>query len=265
MHTLKMMVLAVAVCLCNGASAAWPYGNIGLGVDEPLAQLDVLGTNIVRGRLIIVDHYNTTHDHVEEELGYLHEWMDGLEWPVLQGLLFYSWPNGEGYGMGLADDGAIFAIFGETTFFGSDKIRFHKDGKDGAIGKSIFAFDDCTGTNITHSVGCETDDCLVQLSNPEDDDVACTLELTRFLVDYQGRVTIYSYSYGHSTELSVTADDDAWFTVSADNDVCIELMWIPAFGGDDGRWQYIRGFNAFSGEDLEPTFHNADGRRYIKE
>lgn len=265
MRTLKMMVLAaMAICLGRGAFAAWPYGNIGLGVDHAMAQLDVLGTNLVRGRMIILDNYNATYDHVEEELGYLQEWIDGLEMPVCQCLLFYSDPNCAGCGMGLADDGSVFAIFGETTFVGSDKIRFHKDDKEVVIGKSIFAFDDCTGTNVTHSVESETDDCLVQLSNSEYDDVACTLELTRFLGDYQGRVTICSYNMGNTAELIVNVDGGAWFTVSADDDMCIELMWLPPHGGDNGRWQYLSGCNAYDGEALEPVFHNGDGRRFIK-
>ena len=44
-----VLALAAAMAWCAAAWAAWPFGNIGLGVDEPLGQLDVGGTTVLRG------------------------------------------------------------------------------------------------------------------------------------------------------------------------------------------------------------------------
>lgn len=50
MKTTKIFAFALLLAFfCTAAWAAFPFGNIGLGVDEPLAQLDVDGTNILRG------------------------------------------------------------------------------------------------------------------------------------------------------------------------------------------------------------------------
>lgn len=64
----KMIVVAVTLilALCI-AAVAWPWGNVGLNVSEPEAQLDVGGDVLVRSNLVV---RNNTIQIGEENYGY---------------------------------------------------------------------------------------------------------------------------------------------------------------------------------------------------
>jgi len=46
-------VVGITILVCSVNALAWPYGNVGLNVDEPEAQLDVGGDVIVRSNLTV--------------------------------------------------------------------------------------------------------------------------------------------------------------------------------------------------------------------
>ena len=52
-NTMKntIAVFLFSIIACAGAAFAWPWGNVGLNVDEPEAQLDVGGDVLVRSNL----------------------------------------------------------------------------------------------------------------------------------------------------------------------------------------------------------------------
>ena len=54
-NTMKktIAVFLFSIIACAGSAFAWPWGNVGLNVDEPEAQLDVGGDVIVRSNLLV--------------------------------------------------------------------------------------------------------------------------------------------------------------------------------------------------------------------
>ena len=54
-NTMKntIAVFIFSMLACTSAAFAWPWGNVGLNVDEPEAQLDVGGDVLVRSNLTI--------------------------------------------------------------------------------------------------------------------------------------------------------------------------------------------------------------------
>ena len=46
-------VFLFSIIACAGSAFAWPWGNVGLNVDEPEAQLDVGGNVLVRSNLVV--------------------------------------------------------------------------------------------------------------------------------------------------------------------------------------------------------------------
>ena len=46
-------VFLFSIIACAGSAFAWPWGNVGLNVDEPEAQLDVGGNVLVRSNLFV--------------------------------------------------------------------------------------------------------------------------------------------------------------------------------------------------------------------
>jgi len=51
-------VVGITILVCSVNALAWPYGNVGLNVDEPEAQLDVGGDVIVRSNLTVRNNGN---------------------------------------------------------------------------------------------------------------------------------------------------------------------------------------------------------------
>ncbi len=54
-NTMKktIAVFLFSIIACAGSALAWPWGNVGLNVDEPEAQLDVGGDVLVRSNLVV--------------------------------------------------------------------------------------------------------------------------------------------------------------------------------------------------------------------
>lgn len=54
-NTMKntIAVFLFSMLACTSAALAWPWGNVGLNVDEPEAQLDVGGNVLVRSNLFV--------------------------------------------------------------------------------------------------------------------------------------------------------------------------------------------------------------------
>ena len=110
-------VFLFSMLACTSAAFAWPWGNVGLNVDEPEAQLDVGGDVLVRSNLFV--------RHGNIQLG------DG-DLDVGKGAIIV-W-NGPG---GRYDE---FGLIGDSTFaFGvadGPKYGFSMDGEFGGAATS---------------------------------------------------------------------------------------------------------------------------------
>lgn len=49
----SIAVFILSLLVCAGSAIAWPWGNVGLNVDEPTAQLDVGGDVVVRSNVVV--------------------------------------------------------------------------------------------------------------------------------------------------------------------------------------------------------------------
>ncbi len=49
----SIAVFILSLLVCAGSAFAWPWGNVGLNVNEPEAQLDVGGDVLVRSNLFV--------------------------------------------------------------------------------------------------------------------------------------------------------------------------------------------------------------------
>ncbi len=49
----SIAVFILSLLVCAGSAFAWPWGNVGLNVSEPEAQLDVGGDVLVRSNLVV--------------------------------------------------------------------------------------------------------------------------------------------------------------------------------------------------------------------
>lgn len=49
----SIAVFILSLLVCAGSAIAWPWGNVGLNVDEPTEQLDVGGNVLVRSNLVV--------------------------------------------------------------------------------------------------------------------------------------------------------------------------------------------------------------------
>ena len=95
-NTMKktIAVFLFSIIACAGAAFAWPWGNVGLNVDEPEAQLDVGGDVLVRSNLVV--------RHGKIQLG------DGdLDVGYPGTIIVWNGPNGRYDEFGLFGDGAF--------------------------------------------------------------------------------------------------------------------------------------------------------------
>lgn len=49
----SIAVFILSLLVCAASAIAWPWGNVGLNVDEPTAQLDVGGDVVVRSNVVV--------------------------------------------------------------------------------------------------------------------------------------------------------------------------------------------------------------------
>lgn len=117
----KIIVALAAFIITTGILLAWPYGNIGLGVDSPEAQLDVGGSTFLRGNVFM------TWPGAEKPSGFPSIWAAHCENTDIQERfndvsytgLFFGNNSLDQYGfLGLADVGCI-----GTMTLGSFEVR----------------------------------------------------------------------------------------------------------------------------------------------
>lgn len=56
----SIAVFILSLLVCAGSAIAWPWGNVGLNVDEPTEQLDVGGNAVIRTNLYAGNVYATS-------------------------------------------------------------------------------------------------------------------------------------------------------------------------------------------------------------
>lgn len=55
----SIAVFILSLLVCAGSAIAWPWGNVGLNVDEPTEQLDVGGNVNIRSNLMVAGNIQT--------------------------------------------------------------------------------------------------------------------------------------------------------------------------------------------------------------
>lgn len=104
----SIAVFILSLLVCAGSAIAWPWGNVGLNVDEPEEQLDVGGNVMVRSNLIVKGASMDVGD-INSDSGLIR---------------MYNIPQEEWYEIRVVEDGfrfvthnATLEIFGEELIF----------------------------------------------------------------------------------------------------------------------------------------------------
>lgn len=259
--------LALAAVLAAGlprtAAAGWPYGNIGLNVDTPEAQLDVGGTTVLRGPCFMeVDGQRSMSD-IFEEAG-----------EVPRGFWWWSTPEGDYYGIGPdREEDDHVAIRGDTCVYSwRSSVQFkryaHQHGSnDVYVGVSEISFTNCAAVGITNAVGVEgCNEAYVYLSNPDNGYFAgATLVLPRIYDANPVRLYILTYQHGEPGTLEIRVGQirpSLWFSIASDDDMLVELLHTPPRGEDTcGRYTFIRAIDTNAQVTLQPEFRSGVGGR----
>lgn len=251
--------------LAASAFSGWPYGNIGLNVDEPEGQLDVGGMTVIRGPCVI--HLEGDDDTIQHRID------DGAELP--RGFVWWSGGNGEFIGICPdEDDDGNFLVRGDLSVrAGRFSTKYYAFGEIGYVGVKYDSRTNCSSTNVVVSPYiCDANEYHLHLSDSETHyfgGATVTLEPPNNALP--SHVYIWTYSRDTITatlavnlKYSGTVSGKPWFTVDTEQDMLVELMWTPARGGDEtGRWTFIRAIDAYANEELEPTFLHTDGARVL--
>lgn len=248
----RMWIVAAVVMACAEGWAAWPFGNVGLNVDAPAALLDVGGTNLTRGPVVIWTGYSEVSELLHDR-------------PPPKGFMF--WNEVEDDWQGIVsddDDDGQLLIKGPANFDSfRQSARFLGGGLGGGdsyVGIRQVAFTGCSSTNYVVST----------FAVNEFSDYYCFLTSSN---GFRGaRVNLFSGPESSTSRMVIITDktengslivsvgNKHWFTISAGVDMLLELMWTPAWPGrTKGRWTLLRAVEAMvPTESLDPVFHNPD-------
>lgn len=113
----SIAVFILSLLVCAGSAFAWPWGNVGLNVSEPEAQLDVGGDVLVRsnltahGRIAIESSYPGFY-HIPVEGVYA---LFGCQYPYSskRAVISFSHPDG----------GGSFMVGTNYIVIGNDNLR----------------------------------------------------------------------------------------------------------------------------------------------
>ena len=131
-NTMKntIAVFLFSMLACTSAALAWPWGNVGLNVDEPEAQLDVGGDVLVRSNLFVRSNVIQIGDEDHGYEGRIRVWNGAEGWfdefgQVGESSFAFGTSDGPKYGFNM--NGQIgglvnspwYAIYGDGVVFGN--------------------------------------------------------------------------------------------------------------------------------------------------
>jgi hypothetical protein len=259
----RFSIFGFAVLMAAVSFAAWPFGNIGLDVDDPKAQLDVGGDAVFHGRIFILpanrlgydEDYSIYFDRISEEFpenttgifmysGYANDAILG----------FYMDPDNDGESI-LRLPNAVFDTW-DTTIrlfrnYAGERI-------DTQIGKTVEKKNSCgsTSTSIDINFYENFDEHWIFLDNGNTTEqpgfkgatlnftksalLGKNLQLQNFLLPMH--VFVQTYQPNNYGTLVMKVNGKPWFTAAANgSDMLFEFVWTPPFKTElCGRWSLHR-------------------------